>query len=267
MNVEYEKRLINLGIPFIDLHALDSSFCEEICVSLDEFFRLYPHLSKSLCAVGTFDSVMNFALEHLFLDSTDYILQNETDKEILDFKNDCLGNMNFGYYSDFTETEFWYHNNNSNMAFYRLIPAMDKKDVFTAIFFSTPLYKENEKFLNTVTTVEKIRHVFWHELAHFLDSFLKVSESVEFMQLSSEHSLDKLLNLDYLKTSKEAFAELFSLSRDSYCEMPLLFEKLQKIISNQYQRFVSQNSTDGVFDYSRFDFTSKFLIDEKKKRY
>ncbi len=146
MNHEYEQKLIDLGIPLVDLHDLDSSFCEEVCNSLSEFLKLYPALSKSLCSVGVFEAVMNFSLEYLFLDSTDFVLQNETDKNILELKNDCEGNIEIGYFSDFTHTDFYYHNNRSNMTFYHKSTTMEKKDIFTAIFFPPHYTKRNISF-------------------------------------------------------------------------------------------------------------------------
>lgn len=240
---------------------MNSSFCEEICDSLNEFFKSYPALSKSLCSVGIFDAVMNFSLEYLFLDSTDFVLQNETDKDILELKNDCQGNTEVGYYSDFAHTDFYYHNNRSNMTFYRQSAIMDKKGIFTAIFFSTSLYKTEHKFLSKISTREEFRHIFWHELGHFLDSFVKISESQEFSQLSSQHSLEELLKPAYLKSSKETFAELFSMALDFYQKSPLLFDELGNIVLSKYQEFESQNSNNKI------DLTSKFLIDEKRKRY
>ena len=114
--------------------------------------------------------------------------------------------------------------------------------------------------MNKILTREQFRHVFWHELGHFLDSFVKISESQKFTQLSSQHSLEQLLNPVYLKRSKEIFAELFSMSLDSYQKAPLLFDELRHIVLSEYQAFVSQNS-------SKIDLTSKFLIEEKQRRH
>lgn len=257
MNIEYEKALQDIGIPLVDLTGVNPSFCEAINIAVKKMFQLYPLLSKTLCGIGIFESIMNYALEYNFLDSTDYLLANEENKTMLELKNNLNEKETFGYYNDFLSQDLWYHNNRANMFSYKGKSHMSERNAFTAIILTTHIYKENNQYTPT-----EIYHKIWHELGHHFDFFIKISEKEEFSQIIKKYNLVELMHPWFTETPSETFAELFSIIHSTPDRELAILNEIEDLIAREYVSFCKKNKN---YENGKLDLTSQFIVDNRKR--
>ena len=215
-----------LKIPYIEFKNIDPDILKIIIETLDESFKKYPLLAKSLITIADKEFINNQLL-------LTYCANKYNWQRWLKIHKNCyidpIGNIDS---STFTISYFGSTYNCYYLALC-LCPVLKKFNYLDFEKFKKEDAKDHipikDSFLKTA---------IWHEVGHMLDFMMNISNSIEFHNIIKNHDIANEVSLYATLNNYELLAESFALY--ILKEDNILAKKIGLLIDKEYLKY-SQN--------------------------